>query len=253
MADASTPLGHYLRAIWEDGIARMGSGLGIVFAFAAAYFAFVAGHSIAFLWLLALLSFLFASYRVWRREYVARVDAESCLLQPKLTGFFHDVSSYFYYGKGWLDIKQGEKVLSFSPPPILGMEVVISLRIINSSAPTTVHSFSLVAECEGKKWFAPHAEEAIHAGEVPVEVLAQAMKARLNFASYLDAPNKQIAQGSGIDGVLVFRLAGMTSDTLPTHESSLSLTLYVEDASGKRHPIEDRWNPTPRPSLKLRD
>jgi hypothetical protein len=55
----------------------MGSGLGVLFAFAAAYFAFVTGHSIAFLWLLAFLAFLFAGYRVWVKEHKARTVAES--------------------------------------------------------------------------------------------------------------------------------------------------------------------------------
>lgn len=54
----------------------MGGGLGIILAFLASYFAFIAGHNIAVLWLLALLSFLFASYRVWVRERKKAIAAE---------------------------------------------------------------------------------------------------------------------------------------------------------------------------------
>jgi hypothetical protein len=65
--------GRYAIAIWEDGIAAMGAGLGILLGFLAAYFAFIAGHNIAFLWLLALLSFVFAGYRVWLKEHKAHL------------------------------------------------------------------------------------------------------------------------------------------------------------------------------------
>jgi hypothetical protein len=172
--------------------------------------------------------------------------------RPKLDGFFHDISPYFYYAEGWPELKQGEKIKPFSPPPILGMEIVMSLRLINNSpAPTTLHSFSLAVECEGKKWLAAHAEEVMVRGSVPLFAMPQASKPRLNFVSYLDAPDKRLTQGTGVDGLLVFRLPGMTSAALPKRETSISLTLYVEDAWGKRHPIQDQWGPSPRPSLKI--
>jgi hypothetical protein len=55
---------QYADALLHDGAALMGGSLGIIFSFLAAYFAFVAGHNIAALWVLALFSIAFASYRV---------------------------------------------------------------------------------------------------------------------------------------------------------------------------------------------
>lgn len=67
----------------------MGSGLGIILAFLAAYFAFIAGHNIAVLWLLAVLSFVFAGYRVWVKERRAILAVKGDL--PKMKGRFHQV------------------------------------------------------------------------------------------------------------------------------------------------------------------
>jgi hypothetical protein len=57
MSESLSLIRQYLHDVWEDGIARMGGGLGIILGFLAAYFAFVAGHNITALWALALLSF----------------------------------------------------------------------------------------------------------------------------------------------------------------------------------------------------
>ena len=108
-------LGRYAQAIWEDGIARMGSGLGVALSFLAAYYAFVAGHNIALLWLLALLSFVFAGYRVWVKEHKAREAAEASLERPKLTGFFQEASSNYYYDPFR---RSGELSAIFDPKPI---------------------------------------------------------------------------------------------------------------------------------------
>jgi hypothetical protein len=67
----------------------MGSGLGIVLAFFAAYFAFIAGHNIAVLWLLAVLSFAFAGYRVWVKERKAFLALKNEM--PRMKGRFHQV------------------------------------------------------------------------------------------------------------------------------------------------------------------
>jgi len=60
----------FLPAVWKDGIARMSGGIGIILAFLAAYFAFIQNHSIAVLWLAALVACVFACYHVWRRQEI---------------------------------------------------------------------------------------------------------------------------------------------------------------------------------------
>src|SRR5688572_32917992 len=91
-ASAVSPPSHgrllrlFLPAIWNDGIARMGAGLGILCMFLAAYFAFIANHNIALLWILALLSFLFASYRVWAGAYRQYLQERERNELPELKG-----------------------------------------------------------------------------------------------------------------------------------------------------------------------
>ncbi len=87
----STLLRQYLRDIWDDGVARMGSGLGIFLAFLAVYFAFVLKHNIAALWLLALLAFLFASYRVWVKEHRGMSAEQVKNAKPLIVGHIIEV------------------------------------------------------------------------------------------------------------------------------------------------------------------
>jgi hypothetical protein len=46
----------------------MSGALGVLLAFLAAYFQWIANHGRAALWLCAFLAFLIASYQVWRKE-----------------------------------------------------------------------------------------------------------------------------------------------------------------------------------------
>jgi hypothetical protein len=61
-------LHDYWRDLREDGIALMSGSLGVLLAFLAAYFQWVANHGRAALWLCAFVAFLIASYRLWRKE-----------------------------------------------------------------------------------------------------------------------------------------------------------------------------------------
>lgn len=249
-------LGLYARAVWEDGIARMGSGLGVVLAFLAAYFAFIAGHNIALLWLLALLSFLFAGYRVWVREHKAREVADLGLGRPRLKGFFQESSAQFYYDELR---RSGELSAMFEPKPILGTDIVIYVRIVNvNPIPTTLHNFSLRIESEGKQWMAwyPKEPEPQTSGKfmwTPPEIIEQEKK-MTNLITYLNNPDKMLTVGVGIDGYLAFRVPGFGAQDVPVegeHTVDMNMTLFVEDSEGINHPIEDRWGRKPRPSQRL--
>lgn len=73
----------YAHALHSDGIALMAGSLGVLFAFLAAYFAFIAQHSIAILWLLSCLSIAVASYRVWVKERRRLLAERQLLLEEK--------------------------------------------------------------------------------------------------------------------------------------------------------------------------
>jgi hypothetical protein len=247
----------YLHAVWDDGIARMGGGLGVALGFLAAYFAFIAGHNIALLWLLALLSFVFAGYRVWVKEHRARELAESGLERPKLTGFFQEASANYYYDEFR---RSGELAAIFEPKPILGMDIVIYVRIVNvNPTPTTLHNFTLMIESEGKGWVAEYPEEPeFREGNIwtPPDVIEKE-KRMTNLIAYLNNPEKMATRGVGIDGYLAFRVLGFgveptTQSDKPSGESiDMNMTLFVEDSEGITHPIEDRWGRKPRPSQRL--
>jgi hypothetical protein len=244
-------LEHYAHAIWEDGIARMGSGLGVALSFLAAYFGFVAGHNIALLWLLALLSFVFAGYRVWVKEHKAREAAEVGLERPKLTGFFQEASSNYYYDEFR---RSGELSAIFDPKPILGTDIVIYVRIVNvNPTPTTLHNFSLVIESEGERYVAEYPEEpepCDSSSWTPPEVIEKESRIT-NLITYLNNPEKMAIRGVGVDGYIAFRVPGWGIEATPNESVEMNMTLFVEDAQGIPHPIKDQWGRLPRPSQRL--
>ena len=90
--------GAFTHALYDDGIARFSGGLGVAFVFAAAYYAFVAQHNRAILWLLAVLSIAIAAYRVWVKERRAVLEAQERLLteqsknaKPEIRGKIEEV------------------------------------------------------------------------------------------------------------------------------------------------------------------
>jgi len=238
-------LWRYAFAIWEDGIARMGATFGIVLSFLAAYFAFFAGHNIAFLWLLALLSFVFAGYRAWVRERKAREAAEFDLNRPKLTGFFQDVTTQYVYEKG-------------TSRPI-GSRITIYVHIVNeNSTRTTLHDFSLTAESGDEKVIASYPEEVPLKGEESL----QHEKTVINLVTYLNDHTKQLRKGIGLDGYLTFNLRGfglpkqleaegVVGFTIPGARP-LILTLGIRDGLGEYHFI-NTWGSQPRPSRRLEE
>jgi len=134
----------YLRAVWDDAVARMGGGLGIFFAFLAAYFAFVAGHNIALLWVLALLAFLFASYRVWAKERRALLAEQTKNANPDIHGEIKEV--YFDH----------EVSMDKSGPNSAGdfevfYDFVFTIRVFvkNLGIKTTVEGYRLVLDGAG--------------------------------------------------------------------------------------------------------
>ena len=246
-------LDRYARAIWGDGIALMGNGFGIILSFLAAYFAFVARHNIASLWLLAVVSFVFAGYRVWVKEHKARETAEFSLDRPKLTGFFQEASSDYYYDEFR---RSGELSAIFDPKPILGTDIVIYVRIVNvNPTPTTLHNFSLVIESEGERYVAEYPKEPEprdSSSWTPPEIIEKE-KRMTNLVTYLNSPDKLATRGVGIDGYIAFRVPGYGVEATPDKTVEINMTLLVEDAEGITHPIKDQWGRLPRPSQRLND
>lgn len=231
----------------------MGSTLGIVLSFLAAYSAFVSGHNIALLWLLALLSFVFAGYRVWAKEHIAREAAVVGLEGPKLTGFFQEAAADYYYDQYR---RSGELSAIFDPKPILGTDIVIYARIVNvNPTPTTLHNFSLVIESEGERYVAEYPKEPEpndSSSWTPPETMEKE-KRMTNLVSYLNNPDKLATRGVGIDGYIAFRVPGYGVNASPEKATEINMTLFVEDAQGIAHAITDQWGRLPRPSQRLNE
>ena len=84
--DSKLLVRDFAHALSSDGIALISGVFGVALAFLAAYYAFIAQHNIAVLWLLAFLSIAVASYRVWvkeRRVYLAERDKNA---NPEIKG-----------------------------------------------------------------------------------------------------------------------------------------------------------------------
>jgi len=75
---------EFVHALYGDGMALISGVGGVALAFLAAYYAFIAQHNIAVLWLLAFLSIAFASYRVWVKERRAYLEERKKPRSPKL-------------------------------------------------------------------------------------------------------------------------------------------------------------------------
>jgi hypothetical protein len=134
-------IGRYASAIWEDGIAAMGAGLGIFFTFLAAYYAFVAQHNIAFLWLLALLAFGFAGYRVWLKEHRALLLEEARNANAEITGGVREV----FFEKRNEGITPDVFVETPNGFDFKGLKYSyifnVRLYVANQRAPTTIERF----------------------------------------------------------------------------------------------------------------
>jgi hypothetical protein len=61
-------LREYFRVLWKDAVARMSGGIGVILAFAAAYFEWVAKNGKTALWIAAAVAFFISGYRAWLRE-----------------------------------------------------------------------------------------------------------------------------------------------------------------------------------------
>lgn len=128
----------FTHALYDDGIARFSGGLGVAFVFAAAYYAFVAQHNIAILWLLAVLSIAIAAYRVWVKERRAMLEAQEKLLieqtknaKPEIRGEIEEVHDKWVLPA----YRDAEKVSDTS----LDHFVTIKARIYNvRPVPTTL-------------------------------------------------------------------------------------------------------------------
>jgi hypothetical protein len=250
-------IGRYLRAVWEDGIARMGATLGILFSFGAAYYGFVAAHNIAFLWLMALLAFLFAGYRVWLGEHRKNIETQG---RPKLTGFFQGFQVYSYGEPREQPTEDGRAIImipGFENPD--GVEVILKFRMVNENpTPTTVHNFNLRMTYYDQEGLAEHADEWVYAGMSKEEraILFEQNEARFadnedaekrcpNLVSYLRA--HEMVQGKALEGGLVFRFPGIKFvEGRVGDKPTLVLKLGIEDAWGFVHFVES-WGKKPPP------
>jgi hypothetical protein len=70
----------FARALSTDSVGLISGVFGVALAFLAAYYAFIAQHNIAILWLLSFLSITIAAYRVWVKERRALLEAQGKLL-----------------------------------------------------------------------------------------------------------------------------------------------------------------------------
>lgn len=131
-------LSHYWKALRTNGVAQMTGTLGLVFTFLAAYFAFVSSHNVAFLWLLAVLSFSLAGYGVWVKERHALVAERAKNAKPEITGAIKEV----FFKQERADIRTVAQ-----PSGETGFEVVVdfefTVRIFvkNLGAPTTIEQY----------------------------------------------------------------------------------------------------------------
>lgn len=224
----------------------MGAGLGILFTFGAAYFAFLNQNNIAALWLLALLSFIFSGYRVWLKEHR---NAEEAKAGPRLTGFFQDVAMDGY---PYEDAGDGTDLRILRNR--LGTEIKVIVRIVNETPiPTTIHDFSLNLKIDEAEYSAIHAEDdemlmwferkdgMVHHHREPVSDQC--------LIQYLG--KRKIEIGQPLEGVVRFRVPGLFSDEFPSKEHTTELSLGVQDERGTRHFIVNTWGPPPRPTRQL--
>lgn len=247
----------YACAVWRDGIAAMGGTLGMILVFLAAYYAFIAKHNVAFLWVLALASFLLAGYRVWlneKRKLEAELkeltsQLESVLGRPKIIGYFQGVSM-IAYGDDSEEVSKDGKVMIMIPgfKKPLGTEVGMKVHIVNSSpTPTKFHNLSLIVRLEDKDYVAPHAEDWVKRDRddtwMPPDMLEEE-KRWPRLVGFLG--NHILSQGDALEGGVVFRLSGLH---LP-EKCNVSISLAVQDAWGVEHLIQDQWGPRPRPLPK---
>lgn len=251
---------RYLGAVWQDGIAAMGGGLGIAFMFGAAYFAFIAARNIAFLWLLALLAFVFAGYRVWLSEHSKNTQTHG---RPKLTGFIQGFQVYSY-GEPFERLSEDGRALimipGFQKPD--GVEVILKFRMVNESpTPTTLHNFSLKMNYHDQKGLAEHADEWMYQGMSKEDRAILHEQNERRFAENEDAEKRcpnlvnylrthEMAQGKALEGCVVFRFHGIKySKGMVGDRPTLILKLGIEDAWGVVHYIE-KWGrkapPLPR-------
>jgi hypothetical protein len=89
-------ISDFAHALANDGIGLISGVGGVALAFLAAYFAFIAQHNIAVLWLLAVLSISVAAYRVWvkeRRAYLAERDKNE---NPEIKGEIVEVHDEWF-------------------------------------------------------------------------------------------------------------------------------------------------------------
>jgi hypothetical protein len=83
--------GAFAHALSTDTVGLISGVDGVALAFAAAYFAFVSQHNIAILWLLSVLSFAFAAYRVWVKERRALIAEQTKNAKPEIGGEIEEV------------------------------------------------------------------------------------------------------------------------------------------------------------------
>jgi hypothetical protein len=223
-------IGRYFSIVWEDGIARMGAGLGVAFTFGAAYFGFIAQHNIAALWLLALLSFLFAGYRVWLKEHHKFLETQA---RPVLIGLFQgkaELEPYPYEndGTGSLIVKKR-----------LGTIVETKVRIVaTNSIPTTIHDLSLGIEIEGKRYVAEHPEaDEYYMYFDDDHRLRQELRHPDTLLPLLG--KRKVELGQPLEGRVRFKVPGLYADGVPDSDHKVRLTLAVEDERGEWHVVID--------------
>ena len=270
-------LRSYLRAIWKDGVARMSGGIGVLLAFLAAYFAFIANHSIAVLWLAALIAFVFSGYRVWKhdrkafRDEIRQINVSHAeklnqlenqiqtlqdAKQIKLTAFFVDIDSgqpypYKMNRYGILELQKRE-----------GVEIEAIIRILNEGAvPTKIHNLCLIVEIEEageeerERYTAPHPEEKDGEQNAEFDLNGFLRLVSNHPDSIIPKLGKQVVkQGRPLEGYVRFKVPGMYADGFPEHGPwSIYITLGVDDDTGQRHFIPMQWGSPPRPSKRLKD
>jgi hypothetical protein len=94
----------------SDGVGLAAGIVGLIFSFFAVYFAFVAQHNIAALWLAGLISFAVASYRIWAKERRLLLEERSKNAKPEIRVEVLEVYSHLAFPLGQQDerIEKGE-------------------------------------------------------------------------------------------------------------------------------------------------